>query len=74
MRWPHHSWRETVHGWIFSSQLNQVFFHVSGTTAHPRIETVPAPILSDAGAALFGRMINPPKNQRLLDAVREKKK
>ena len=33
MRWPHQSWRETVHGWMFSSQLNQVFFHVSGTTA-----------------------------------------
>ena len=32
MRWPHHNWRETHHGWMFSSQLNQVFFHVSGTT------------------------------------------
>ena len=33
MRWPHHSWRETHQGWIFSSQLNQVFFQVSGTIA-----------------------------------------
>ena len=31
MRWPHHSWRETHQGWIFSSQLNQVFDQVSGT-------------------------------------------
>ena len=33
MRWPHQSWRETHQGWMFSSQLNQVFFQVSGTTA-----------------------------------------
>ena len=31
MRWPHHNWRETHHGWMFSSQLNQVFAQVSGT-------------------------------------------
>src|SRR4030095_10412173 len=31
MRWPHQSWRETHQGWIFSSQLNQVFDQVSGT-------------------------------------------
>jgi hypothetical protein len=30
--WPHQSWRLTHQGWIFSSQLYQVFFHVSGTT------------------------------------------
>src|SRR5438477_12906398 len=31
IRWPHHSWRETHHGWMFSSQLNQVLAQVSGT-------------------------------------------
>ena len=31
MRWPHHSWRETHQGWMFSSQLNQVFSQLSGT-------------------------------------------
>src|SRR5205823_9919562 len=31
IRWPHHNWRETHQGWIFSSQLNQVLAQVSGT-------------------------------------------
>ena len=30
IRWPHHSWRETHQGWMFSSQLNQVFSQVFG--------------------------------------------
>ena len=31
MRWPHHSWRDTHQGWIFSIQLKKVFSHVFGT-------------------------------------------
>jgi hypothetical protein len=48
-------------------------FRVSGIVGKPQVSTVPAPVLSDATAKLFGRMIAPPKNEQLIDAVREKK-
>jgi hypothetical protein len=48
-------------------------FRVGGTVGKPQITTVPAPVLSDATAKLFGKMIAPPKDEQLIDAVREKK-
>jgi hypothetical protein len=47
-------------------------FHVAGTIGKPEITTVPAPILSKAGAAIFGKMLSPPKDAHLLDALRKK--
>lgn len=47
-------------------------FHVTGTIGKPEIATVPAPIVSKAGAAIFGKMLSPPKDAHLLDALRKK--
>src|SRR5207237_2241961 len=48
-------------------------FRVSGTVAQPQITTVPAPILSESAAGLFGKMLNSARDDHLLDAIREKK-
>jgi hypothetical protein len=41
-------------------------FHVTGTTGQPKIETVPAPVLTEGMAKLFGAML---KGERLGEAV-----
>ena len=53
MRWPHHNCRETHHGWIFSSQLNQVFFQVSGTTAMSPERTASIAGLASVAASTY---------------------
>jgi hypothetical protein len=46
-------------------------FKVKGNAADPDINAVPAPILTDAGAQLLGKMMH--KEDNLLDAIKEKK-
>lgn len=46
-------------------------FRLKGSASSPQIETVPAPILSDAGAILFSRMLR--QGENLLELLREKK-
>ena len=53
MRWPHHSWRDTHQGWMFSSQLNQVFFQVSGTTAMSPDRTASIAGLASVSASTY---------------------
>ena len=48
-------------------------FRVGGTVAKPQISTIPAPFLSDSAATLFGKLIAPGKEERLIDGVRGKK-
>jgi hypothetical protein len=47
-------------------------FRVGGTTSKPQVTTVPAPVLTDTTAKLFGKMIAPPKGEKLIDQVKEK--
>jgi hypothetical protein len=46
-------------------------FRIGGRTSKPQVMTVPAPVLSDTAAAIFGQMITPARNRRLIDAVKE---
>jgi hypothetical protein len=46
-------------------------FHITGRVGKPEIQTVPAPLLSEAGAAIFAKMLRP--GERLIDAVRDPK-
>lgn len=49
--------------------------HVTGTTDHPDVQTVPAPAITDSVALLFGKMLQPDgKPHGLLEAVREQGK
>jgi hypothetical protein len=48
-------------------------FRVGGTASKPQVTTVPAPALTDATAKLFGKMIAPPKDEKLIDAVKDSK-
>jgi hypothetical protein len=41
-------------------------FHVTGTTQRPKIEAIPAPVLTEGMAKLFGAML---KGERLGEAV-----
>jgi hypothetical protein len=46
-------------------------FHITGRVGKPEIQTVPAPLLSEAGAAIFAKMLRP--GERLIDAIRDPK-
>jgi hypothetical protein len=45
-------------------------FRVIGTADHPKVETIPAPVLTDPAAFLFGRMLDEHRKQRLLESVK----
>ncbi len=47
-------------------------FRVGGTTSDPALETVPVPILDDAGAALFGQMAGDAQDRRWAEAAKGK--
>jgi hypothetical protein len=49
-------------------------FRVEGRLPHPELQTVPAPILHDGAAKLFGSMIAPKKGERLIDTVKREEK
>lgn len=49
-------------------------FRITGTISKPTLTTVPAPILTDGSARLFGSMLSPGKDDRLLDHLRPKPK
>lgn len=49
-------------------------FRVGGRLPHPEVQTVPAPILHDGAAKLFGGMISPKKGERLIDQVKRTEK
>jgi hypothetical protein len=49
-------------------------FRVSGTLKQPKVETVPAPVLTEPAAMLFGRMLDERRKQPLIEAVRPGKK
>jgi hypothetical protein len=51
-----------------SSLLYQ--FRVTGELPHPKIETIPAPVLTDPAALLFGRMLDEQHKRRLIESVR----
>lgn len=46
-------------------------FRVSGKVSKPDVKVVPAPVLSDPAALLFGQMVNPKKDRRLIESVRD---
>jgi hypothetical protein len=46
-------------------------FRIGGKVSRPEVMTVPAPVLTDSVAALFGQMMAPPKDRRLIDEVRQ---
>jgi hypothetical protein len=49
-------------------------FRVTGTAGDPDVKTVPAPVLSDPAALLFGRMLDDrQKDRRLIDSVRNER-
>lgn len=45
-------------------------FRVGGDVSDPAVQTVPAPVLADPAALLFGRMLDPNRTAPLIDAVR----
>lgn len=45
-------------------------FRVSGTMKEPKVDTVPAPVLTEPAALLFGRMLDDQHKRPLIDAVR----
>jgi hypothetical protein len=45
-------------------------FRVGGTFTEPHLQTVPAPVLTDPAALLFGRMLDEQRKQRLIESVR----
>jgi hypothetical protein len=45
-------------------------FRVTGTIKEPEVRAVPTPVLSDAGALLFGKMLPEERRQSLLELVR----
>jgi hypothetical protein len=49
-------------------------FRVSGTLKQPKVETVPAPVLTEPAAMLFGKMLDERRKQPLLDAIRPEMK
>ena len=45
-------------------------FRVDGKIGEPKVQAVPAPVLTDPAALLFGRMLDEQRKQRLIDSVR----
>jgi hypothetical protein len=45
-------------------------FRVSGTLKQPKVDTVPAPVLTEPAALLFGRMLDERQKPPLIDALR----
>ena len=45
-------------------------FRVGGTVSDPAVQAVPAPVLTDPAALLFGRMLDPNRKAKLIDSVR----
>jgi hypothetical protein len=45
-------------------------FRVNGEVGQPKVVAVPAPVLTDPAALLFGRMLDEQRKQRLIDSVR----
>src|SRR5665213_3208581 len=48
--------------------------HIEGTTAAPKVQTTPAPAITQPVAALFGQMLGGKKDRRLIDSVRDDQK
>jgi hypothetical protein len=45
-------------------------FRVTGEIGDPKLQTVPAPVLTDPAALLFGQMLEEQRKRRLIDSVR----
>jgi hypothetical protein len=43
---------------------------VRGTLKQPKVETVPAPVLTDPAALLFGKMLDEGRKQPLIESLR----
>ncbi len=62
---------------LFNAAQGTLLFniHVTGTIDHPLVEKVPAPIITQPIALLFGEMLQPEgKRPKLIETIREKKK
>jgi len=49
-------------------------FRVGGDLKDVKVTTVPAPVLTDAAATIFGKMLNPKKGERPLDWIKSGEK
>ena len=48
-------------------------FRVKGTVSDPDVKTVPAPVLADSAAALFGQMLDPGKDRKWAASAKRRK-
>jgi hypothetical protein len=59
---------------LVGSATSELLYHfrITGTRDNPKVETIPAPFLTDSAANLFAKMIHHDSNSKLVDAVNEK--